>query len=208
MEKETYWSRFAEDFEERNNYVAGIESIDAIRETLRQYAVKGDVLELGCGNGTYSKVLAETASRVWATDFSEEMVATSKERLNEYENIRIEQENCLDLSCGDEQFDAVVMINLLHVIPDPEQALRESCRVLKSSGTLIVVSFTAEGAAPDELRKMVQRYLEKYGQPPECGRSLTVDASRALVETAGFRIEDAYLIGTACKAVFVHARRG
>ncbi len=207
MEKETYWSRFADDFEERNIYVAGVESINAIRENLRQCVLKGGVLDLGCGNGSYSKVLAETATQVWATDFSEEMVAVSKERLKSYEAIRVEQANCLDLSYEDGRFDAVVMVNLLHVIPEPELAIRESHRVLKPGGTLTVVSFTAEGLAPDDLQKMVQRYLEQYGQPPKSARSLTVDDAKALVKTAGFRIRDARLIGAACKAVFVHAIR-
>jgi ubiquinone/menaquinone biosynthesis C-methylase UbiE len=207
MEKETYWSRFAEDFEERNNYVAGVENINAIRDTLRACAVKGDVLDLGCGNGTYSTVLAETATRVWATDYSEEMVAVSKDRLKSYETIEVEQANCLDLLYEDGQFDAVVMVNLLHVIPEPQQAIRESCRVLKTGGALIVVSFTAEGLMPEDLQKMFERYLERYGQPPECGRSLTVEDAKALVKTAGFQIREAHLIGTTCKAVFLHATR-
>ena len=47
-----------------NNYVAGSGNIEAIRAALRDCAVTGDVLELGCGNGTYSKILAETADEV------------------------------------------------------------------------------------------------------------------------------------------------
>ena len=205
MEKETYWTRFADDFEERNNYVAGTENISEICDTLRTCAVQGHVLELGCGNGTYSKILAETATLLRATDFSEEMISASRERLKSFGNIRVEQENCLDLSYEADRFDAIVMVNLLHVIPNPEQALRESRRVLKPGSTLTVVSFTTEGLSSDQLQNLISRYLETYGPPPETARTLTVEATRDMLEAAGFRSRDARLLGTSCTAVFVHA---
>jgi hypothetical protein len=54
MEKETYWSRFADAFEEQSIYVVGKEDMDAIHnKLLTQHDLK-KTLELGCGPGTYT----------------------------------------------------------------------------------------------------------------------------------------------------------
>ena len=207
MEKENYWSRFADDFEERNNYVAGEKNIDAIREALRGCAIAGEVLELGCGNGTYSRILAKTAERVLATDFSDEMVAVSEARLKQLENVRVAKQNALDLSLPDGKFDTVVMANLLHVIPQPKQAIRESCRVIRDGGELIVISFTTEGISLFSKLAMIYRYLRTYGKPPETAQTLTLASTKEMLEAEGFSVRDAQLVGGNCKAVFVRALR-
>ena len=205
MKKEEYWSRFAKNFEELNNYVAGHENINAIRESLRTCALKGKVLELGCGNGTYSKILAETADHVHATDLSDEMVAESALRLESFTNISVEKQNCLELSYDDRIFDAVVMVNLLHVIPEPERAIKESKRVLKKGGELIVISFTADGISFFRKLTMIYRYLKTYGKPPENARVLTVENTTRLLTEEGFEVRDAQLIGATLKSVFAKA---
>jgi hypothetical protein len=54
MEKETYWSRFADDFEEKSIYVIGKEDMDAIHNKLLIQHYLKKTLELGCGPGTYT----------------------------------------------------------------------------------------------------------------------------------------------------------
>ncbi len=205
MEKEIYWSRFAENFEELNSYVAGEESIQATRDALKSCALSGSVLELGCGNGTYSKILAETAETVYATDYSDEMLAVSKKRLSAYANIKLSKENCLELSYAAGSFDAVVIINLLHVIADPHKTLTESRRVLRPGGRVVVISFTRENSSEEELKKMIERYLSTYGNPPETGRILTIDSTRSLLEESNLKVESISLIGNTAKAVFAQA---
>jgi ubiquinone/menaquinone biosynthesis C-methylase UbiE len=205
MERETYWSRFANDFEERNYYVAGIENINAIIDKLRECAITGNVLELGCGNGTYSKVLSETAENVYATDFSDEMVEACKSRLKSFENITVEKQNCFNLSYNDKNFDAIVMINLLHVIPNPEQAVKEAIRVLKPEGDLIVISFCMEDMSFLNKLGMIYRYMKTYGKPPQTAQKLTVATARELIRKEGLKIKKAHLIGNTSKAVFVKA---
>jgi len=58
-QKETYWSRFAADFEERNYYVVGKADVELILNKVASLKNLRNVLELGCGNGTYTKVLAK-----------------------------------------------------------------------------------------------------------------------------------------------------
>ena len=45
------------------------------------------------------------------------------------------------LSYADDSFDAVLIANALHVMPEPEKALREIDRVLRPGGILIAPNF-------------------------------------------------------------------
>ncbi|ACF13459.1 Methyltransferase type 11 [Chloroherpeton thalassium ATCC 35110] len=206
MEQETHWSRFATDFEKRNHYVAGKRNINAIKDELFQLKLTGKVLELGCGNGTYSQILADSADELFATDYSKEMVSFSAQRLNERKNVHVEQQDCFSLSYPDASFDAVVMVNLLHIIANPEKALQESSRVLKVSGTVVVVSFTIEGMNLFQKLGMGYRYLRTYGKPPAGAQTLTVEHTCDMLINCGFVITESKLIGHNSKAVFVRAK--
>lgn len=208
MEKESHWSRIADDFERRVCYVAGKQNIEAIRMALADRGVTGKVLELGCGNGTYSAVLALKAERLHVTDFSDQMVSICKERFGHLRNVEVEKQNCFTLSYHDSLFNFVVMINLLHVISHPEKAIRESRRVLKANGKVIVVSFTTEGMKFFSKIGMIYRYLRAFGKPPPQSRRLTVDMAKSMLECEGFKIEEASLLGETSKAVFAVATAG
>ena len=205
MEKETYWSKFADDLEERTNYVVGKNDIEIIKTVLAGQKNLGKTLELGCGNGTYSKVLIREADDLTATDFSDEMVAVSKNRLKGIENISVEKANCFNLSYLDSSFDTVFMANLLHIIPEPEKAVAEAKTVLSKNGKLIVISFTTEGMTFFSRLGMVYRYLKTYGKPPPSAQTLTVQKTRKMLEECGFKIEEAKLVGNKSKAIFLSA---
>lgn len=129
--RETYWSQFAADFEEKNNYVVGLENLQLMYDQLGTIKDLGYTLELGCGNGTYSKVIRPNLTSLIATDYSEEMLEVAKRNLSDHSNITVQKENCFALSFNDDSFDTLFMANLLHIIPTPELALKEAYRVLK-----------------------------------------------------------------------------
>jgi|GEM_PF-2760218 len=47
-QKETYWSRFADDFDERNYYVVGKSDIDRVADKLASVKNLKSTIELGC----------------------------------------------------------------------------------------------------------------------------------------------------------------
>ena len=202
MEKEQYWSKFADDFEERNNYVVGSEDIDIIFDEVKQQKDLKNVLELGCGNGTYSKVLITEATQLIATDFSDEMVNAATSRLKTFENIKVEKADCFNLPYSDSSFDTVFMANLLHIIPEPEKAILECKRVLRKGGKIIIVSFTTEGMSIINKISMVYRYLKTYGKPPACAQNLTVNKVEEMLVNNGLKVEGSKIIGNKVKAVF------
>jgi ubiquinone/menaquinone biosynthesis C-methylase UbiE len=204
-EKEKYWSRFANDFEERNNYVVGKSDMKMMLNEVSEQKDLKNTLELGCGNGTYSKVVSKNADRLLTTDFSDEMVSAAKNKLQSFSNIKVEKADCFNLQYPDNSFDTVFMANLLQIIPNPESVITESKRVLKKGGKIIIVSFTLEGMSFFNFIKMLYRYFKTYGKPVTNGRKLTVKNTSEMLRDNGFEIEEAKLVGDKMKAVFVTA---
>ena len=204
-QKENYWSRFADDFEERNNYVVGKADVDLILKKVAAVEKPGNVLELGCGNGTFSKVLAKNSDSLLATDLSDEMVEVSKDRLKALNNIKVEKANCFDLSYFDNSFDTVFMANLIHIIPNPGNAIKECKRVLRKGGSLIVISYTQKGMKFRYKIGLIYRYLKTYGNPPKGGRNFGLEDAIILLKSYKFTIMEAELIGKKSKAFFIKA---
>jgi ubiquinone/menaquinone biosynthesis C-methylase UbiE len=205
MKKETYWSRFADDFEEKSNYVVGKSDINIVLNKLSEQKNLKNTLELACGNGQYSKVLAKRTNKLIATDFSDEMLNVAKNQLSSISNIEIAKADCFNLPYTDNSFDTIFMANLLHVIQFPEKVVAESKRVLKKNGKIIIIDYTLEGMTFFNKIGLIFRYLKTYGKPPSKGQNLTKKDIREIVKSCGFTIEVENLIGNNSKTIFLTA---
>jgi len=203
IKTETYWSQFAMDFEERNNYVVGIGDMEIALNKTRELKDLKKTLEIGCGNGTYSKILAERANELVATDFSDKMVKISKEELKSNEKIKVEKADCFNLQYPEKTFDNVFMANLLHVIPNPVKALTEANKVLKENGRIIILDFSSEGMKLIDKLMLFYRYFKTYGKPSKDNKNLTVNDIKKMLNNCDFQIVEDTLIGQRMKAAFV-----
>ena len=99
-------------------------------------------LDIGCGSGLITKVLAEASAEVLAVDVSEEAIAVSRGTLGEATNVQLMVADVLrsrgaarDLRGS---FDLVVLSEVLEHIQDDEAALATVRRLLGENGWLLV----------------------------------------------------------------------
>ncbi len=99
------------------------------------------VLECACGTGAIASAIAPACARVVATDFSEGMLKQARKKLARYPNVVVEQADITHLRYADNSFDAVVAANVIHLLPEPGDALKELKRVTRPGGTIIVPTY-------------------------------------------------------------------
>ena len=83
------------------------------------------VLECACGTGLLTGAIAERCRTLLATDFSANMLRRAQKKCRKYRNVRFAQADLLRLPYPDGCFDVVVAANVLHLLDEPYQALRE-----------------------------------------------------------------------------------
>lgn len=110
-----------------------------------------NVLELACGTGQLSFPLSPYV-RLWeATDASSKMIAEAKKQTGS-SRLHFSVQDASRLPYASETFDAVVIANALHILPEPEKVLREARRVLKPGGWLFAPTFIHAGGKLASLR--------------------------------------------------------
>ena len=99
----------------------------------------GRAVDLGCGSGVHTALLAQHFTEVLAVDLSAPMLAYARQ-LRPRANVRYERRDLADVTpWRDGQFDFVLSAYTLHHVPDPELALLEMRRLVRPGGQLVVV---------------------------------------------------------------------
>jgi len=206
--KEEYWSRFANSFDEDQKYIVGGAIQQAVTRRLSEERDLGEVIELGCGRGYFTKAIARNATQVLATDLSDEMVKAARTELKELQNTTVQNGDCENTGLPSEKSDTVVMVNVVHFIENPDKCLQESHRILKAGGVLILADYTGYGMKWFEMMKMGMRFFRKWGKPPRYAKKgLSPDELGSLVESAGFKVEEVQLIGVHTRALYLKGRK-
>ena len=104
------------------------------------------VLDVGCGDGRWLEVLEEKGVDYVGVDNSEELIKIAKRKFSDirYPTSDFRIGDILDLPFGDDEFDVVLCIAVLHHVPSRElreKAMREMCRVLKPGGKLVMTNW-------------------------------------------------------------------
>lgn len=103
----------------------------------------GDVLDVGCGDGTIASLLAPRAVRYTGLDRSEHLVEAARHRVGARPGVRFRQGDMHALPFEDARFDQVLMFNVLTYSEQPARALREASRVLAPGGDLVLGTLAA-----------------------------------------------------------------
>ncbi len=120
------------------------------------------VLEIGTASGLVARAVADKVREVQAIDYSEKMIAKARV-MTERENIHFSVQDATNLDFEDRSFDVVIIAAVLHIIPNPEEVLKEIDRVLKDGGLLIAPTFMWKERT---LRGKIQQFFMKLKNFP------------------------------------------
>ena len=95
-------------------------------ENVAKYIKNTDrVLECACGTGAISIYIAPICNKLYASDFSVGMLKQSKKKLKDFDNVEFKQVDITNIKAKDDSFDVVVAGNVIHLLPDPQSAMKE-----------------------------------------------------------------------------------
>ncbi|WP_375177685.1 class I SAM-dependent methyltransferase [Marinobacter mobilis] len=162
------------------------------------------VLEFGCGTGSTAILHAPHVRHIVATDISDRMLEIAERKAREagVDNIAFQQGTLATVSLDAGSFDAVLGLNVLHLIDDLDAELARVHGLLKPGG--IFVSSTALVADIHWLWRLLIPLMQTAGLAPYVNRfgksALTTALSRA-----GFGIEQQWQPNK--ESVFIVARK-
>jgi ubiquinone/menaquinone biosynthesis C-methylase UbiE len=197
-----YWSKRASIFDKASCDMDKKCSLDNKMDWVSgQFNDTDTTLEIGCGTGIYSALIAKKVKSLLATDMSNEMLELARTNLNQYDNIEIRREDCYAISCEDNTFDSILLANLIHIVTDPHAVLKECQRVLKKDGRIIIVSYTFYGLSFIQKIIAISHYIKNFGLPPSSGKNFNPANLSKIAEDVGFSVKESKLMGDKLKTV-------
>ncbi len=168
---------------------------DAYEDTLartRAYLHPTDhVLEIGCGTASTAINLAPHVATITASDFSAEMTQIGQEKVAAagLSNVTCVQGVPGDASLGTGPYDAVIAMNLLHLLPDRAGDIQRVADILKPGGHFI----SKTGCLGDGAWYLwpVIKGMQLFGKAPFVAFVLK-STLRSEMEAAGFDILDTH----------------
>lgn len=147
------------------------------------------LLDIATGPGYGAADAAELGANARGIDFSEAQIVQAR---NLHPAVKFDIGDAEQLPYSKNQFDAVIINFGLNHFPNPDRALKEALRVLKSGGR---IAFTTWAKPPLSVGfGLIQSAISKFGNPdaflpsgPNYYRFAEPDEASKTLEKAGFR---------------------
>lgn len=199
-----FWDRIAAKYATQP-----IADMDTYREKLRltQAVLRPDmrVLEIGCGTGSTALAHAPLVAAIDAADVSARMIEIARAKAAEAGcgtvTFRVAAED--EIAAPDGGYDAILALNLLHLLVDWPAAIARAHRALKPGG--VYVTSTAVLADDMPWFGPLARLGAALGKIPRVAMIRETALKRALTEV-GFEIETRLKPGPR-RALFLIARK-
>ena len=147
-----------------------------------EYIESGDeVLECACGTGAISVYIAGKCRSLVATDFAEGMLKRAAKKCSKINNVSIKQADITNLEYEDASFDKVVAGNVIHLLPEPEKALKELERVVRPGGKIIIPTYINDSK---KSAGIAVKFVGMLGA--EFKRQFDIDSYREFFEKKGY----------------------
>ena len=165
------------------------------------------VLEFGCGTGTTAIHHAPHVQHIDAIDISGNMIeiARGKAKAAGIDNVTFTRGTLAGFNAQDASYDAVLGLNVIHLLPDRDAAIAEVARILKPGG-VFVSSTVCAGDSYLRFIKLLVPLGKLLGLMPDVF-VLTEEELAGEVTRAGFTIERQWHHGKSAIAVFIVARK-
>jgi glycosyltransferase involved in cell wall biosynthesis/SAM-dependent methyltransferase len=174
----------------------------------KEYAKDKEVLDIACGEGFGSEILARTARSVVGVDIAMEAVQHASTRYGQ-ENVRFLRGSCAGIPLDSESVDLVVSFETIEHHDQHEAMMAEIKRVLRPGGVLIISSpnkkvysvspnyrnpFHVRELFKEEFEDLIQAHFKNFG----IFSQRIVYGSGILPETAAFQITDYDIRDASC----------
>jgi len=102
-----------------------------------------NLVELGAGDGYFSRILSKKVRKVLAVDISSNMLMELERKAEEegLTNIYTVEADCCDLPIEDESVDMVFSYMFLHHVEEPILAIKEMNRILRPGGRVFLADY-------------------------------------------------------------------
>ncbi len=178
-----------------------------LSETQEFLTQKMHVLEFGCGTGTTAIYHSPNVRKIDAIDISEKMIEIGRAKAEAagVSNLTFSRSTLEEFKASPCSLDAVLGLNVIHLIPNRKELINEVARILKPGG-VFVSSTGCLGGSYFRFLKFSIPLLKSFGIMPDVfifsETELVAD-----IENAGFSIERQWHSGPQNIEVFIIAKK-
>ncbi|MCX5712314.1 MAG: class I SAM-dependent methyltransferase [Candidatus Omnitrophica bacterium] len=122
-----------------------------------------DVLECGCGGGQHTSFIAPYARSITAVDLN--TIDIAAQRNSDFKNVDFIENDIATMDLG-KKFDIVLSVGVIHHTDDPDKAVQNLKKHVKSGGKLVLWVYSQEGnflisAFIEPFRKLFLGHIHK-----------------------------------------------
>jgi ubiquinone/menaquinone biosynthesis C-methylase UbiE len=199
-----FWNFIARRYSK--NKVADQAAYEAKLEKTRALFQKDmNVLEFGCGTGSTALLHAPHVARYLATDYSSKMIGIAAEKLasSELQNLEFKCATIDDPTLPEASYDMALGLNIMHLIPEYERAMKRVADLLKPGGYLVTSTVCLGSGGP--LKWIVNPLAWLGFLPRVC--FFTSDTYTSALERNGFAIVEHTVPGKDKRVYFTIAKK-
>nr|WP_316655038.1 metalloregulator ArsR/SmtB family transcription factor [uncultured Gellertiella sp.] len=144
---QAYFSRHAADWDElRRLHVSDADVEAALQKLVGPEKIEA-LLDLGTGTGRILELLSGQYRRATGIDASRDMLAVARANLDRANvtHATVRHGDIFNLPLEGQEFDLVIIHQVLHFLDQPELAITEAARMLKPGGRLAIVDLAPHG---------------------------------------------------------------